>query len=104
MRADLSVPQQAVQAIHAAVEVARSGLIASAIEHPNLVLCTVDNEDAIHRIAQILSDDDVAYRVFHESDMSDQATALCTEPLDRASMPQPVSKCLRNLSLMGSER
>ena len=94
VRRDLSFPQQAVQAAHAALEAARAGLIPRGADeplapHPHLVLCHVPSIDGLLRAADRLRGAGVRFRLFHEPDLGGAPTALATEPLrgeDRAPL------------------
>ena len=80
MRRDLSPPQQAVQACHACIEVART-LLPSGDEHPHLVLCGVKSEHHLHRVLRHLERIEVAFRPFFDTDLDSQLTAIATEPV-----------------------
>lgn len=95
VRQDLSRSQQAVQAIHAAVEATRRGLIPSGIEHPSLVLCGEPNEDILGQLSDQLKQLGIRHIPFREPDRNDELTALATEPLTKAQRRR-----LRNLSLL----
>jgi hypothetical protein len=81
VRRDLSVPQQAVQACHAAIEAARQSLISAEIEHPHLILFGVHNEAKLNQVRQHLDAIGVRYRSFHEADLNHQLTSVATEPV-----------------------
>jgi hypothetical protein len=72
-----------VQAIHAAVEAGRRGLIPAAGAHPHLVLCTVPDAHALALAARSLRVAGVPHAEFREPDLGGQLTAVCTGPLDR---------------------
>jgi hypothetical protein len=93
-RKDLSTPQQAVQAGHAAIEAARSYLTKDD-EHPSLILCTVKNEAQLNRAADELEGRGIKLRRFYEPDRGNEFTAFATEPLkgDRR-------ECMRKFQLM----
>jgi hypothetical protein len=83
---DLTVAQQAVQGMHAALEAARQGLIPADVDHPHLVFCVVSDEDELERVARRLRVDGLRYALFREPDLGDRGTALCTalvEPAQR---------------------
>jgi len=83
VREDLSSNQQAVQAIHAAVEATRQGLIPTDIEHPSLVLCGVPNEAALASLRRKLDLLGLRYVSFTEPDIGNQHTAVAIEPLTK---------------------
>ena len=78
VRADLSFPQQAVQAIHAAIEATKTGLIPSEAVHPHLVLCTVPDERHLIDVSNQLSSKSIKFKTFIEPDRNNEATALAT--------------------------
>lgn len=80
-RRDLPPAQQVVQSIHAAVELARHGLISSDSPHPHLVLCSVPDEESLRRLSERLSFKGVPYRSFNEPDRDNELTAIATPPL-----------------------
>jgi hypothetical protein len=81
VRRDLPAPQQAVQAIHAALEAGRAGLIASNAEHPHVVLCHVESIHALLRASDQLKQAEILHQLFHEPDLDGAPTALATEPV-----------------------
>lgn len=104
MRTDILTPaQQAVQSIHAAIEMARQSLISPTEAHPHLVLVVVPGQAEMDYTARLLDSVGILYRVFVEPDIGDQTTALCTQPLDRNRLPQRVRKHLRGLVLFGAQ-
>lgn len=80
MRTDLSAPQIAVQAAHAAIEVAKSSL-GSILEHPSVILCGVDNESKLQQQLDFYQENGVICKPFYESDLDNQLTAFATEPV-----------------------
>jgi hypothetical protein len=80
VRNDLSVPQQIVQACHAAVEVAQS-LLPADLPHPHLVVCAVAGERQLFQCRDRLRRSGIAYRAFHEPDRGNELTAIGTEPI-----------------------
>ena len=75
VRTDLSLPQIAVQACHASLEVGRDFL---PVGTPNIVLCGVCDESALLAAAVALDTAGVSHRVFREPDIGNQATAIAT--------------------------
>ena len=75
IRRDLSVPQQIVQASHAAHNAGETFG-----EHSHLICFEVDGEEKLHKAASYLDTHDIQYRMFHETDIG-QHTAICTRPL-----------------------
>lgn len=80
VRRDLSHSQQAVQACHACIEVARS-LILPCDEHPHLVLCGIKSEQGLWAVLCRLQSLGIACRPFRDSDLGNELTALATEPV-----------------------
>lgn len=78
MRCDLPPPQQAVQACHACIEMART-LLPPGDEHPHLVLCGVRSELQLRKVLRHLERIEVAFRTFFEPDLEGQLTAVATE-------------------------
>lgn len=79
-RKDLSFPQQAVQAGHAAIEAARKYLKPDD-EHPSLILCAMKNEAQLTNAADNLERQGIRIQRFYEPDIGNQLTAIATEPL-----------------------
>lgn len=79
-RKDLSGPQQAVQAGHAAIEATRAYL-GKDDEHPSLILCSMKNEDQLRRAADELERQGIRLKRFYEPDIGYKLTAFATEPL-----------------------
>lgn len=80
VREDLSIPQQAVQACHAAIKASRSFLPESAILNPpNLVVCVVPDEQALRTMLEQINRQGIRACSFQEDDMGGQTTAFATE-------------------------
>lgn len=95
VRADLPKIQQAVQSSHAAIEVARNGLIEGDSEHPSLVLCSEPSEEKILERAHSFKMAGIRHVVFREPDRHNEVTAVATEPLTKAQR-----RLLRKSSLL----
>lgn len=80
IRADLTLPQQMVQAAHAAHE-AGIYLAKSKEDVSYLVLCTVPDEEALRKAQYKLEARGIRTSLFIEPDLGDQATALASEPV-----------------------
>jgi hypothetical protein len=93
-RKDLSFPQQAVQAGHAAIEASRA-FLHPADEHPSLILCTMKGEEQLRRAADDLEKQGIRLKRFYEPDIGNQMTAFATAPLSGESR-----KALRKFQLM----
>lgn len=96
-RSDLSIEQQAVQGIHAAIDTTRSGLIQPNTIHPHLALCVVPNEEELYYLARKLDKHNIKFTAFKEPDRNNEITAIATEPLF-GSRRNP----LKNLKLLGA--
>jgi hypothetical protein len=81
VRTDLTLPQQTVQACHAAIEAARHSFFLPADEHPHLVLCGIRSEVALQGVMLRLRRQSIRHQPFYEPDFGGQLTAICTEPL-----------------------
>lgn len=80
MREDLSIPQQAVQACHAAIKAARSFLRSETDpENPNLVVCTIADRGALLEFFEGAWKQGVACVAFFEDDMQGEITAIASE-------------------------
>lgn len=79
VRKDLSVPQQAVQAIHAAIECVRT--IAPDIEHPHIVLCSVRDETKLKTELERLIVLGFKCFPFVEPDLNGELTAFSVGPV-----------------------
>ena len=80
VRADVPQPHLSVQAAHAAVA-ATFAYGDARKSHPNLVLCTVPDEQALLDEFERLKEAGVPVVLWREEDMDGQATALATGPL-----------------------
>ena len=75
IRKDLSIPQQIVQASHAAHNAGfRFG------DHSHMVCFEIDGEDKLLTAAMHLETNGIAFHMFHEPDIGEH-TAICTMPL-----------------------
>lgn len=86
VRTDLPLPQQLVQAAHAAFEAGLQGL-----QVPNLVLCSAQNEQELFKQIDYLMRHNVSHIVFREPDIGNEVTAIAALPIDR--------KCLKHWQL-----
>jgi hypothetical protein len=78
VRNDLTPPQQAVQAVHAALSVARQFSVPL---HEHVVLCAVPNERQLLRWQSKIASSGIAVCAFREPDLGNEFTALATEPV-----------------------
>jgi hypothetical protein len=95
VREDLPSSQKAVQAIHAAVEATRQGLICSKIEHPHLVLCSALDEATLERHSDLMKSQGIRHIMFKEPDRNNESTAIATEVVTAEK-----KKMLRKLRLL----
>ena len=82
VRLDLSPSQQAVQGMHAAIEITRSGCIPNSAPHPHIVLCGVRDESALLRQCERLQMRDISFSCFTEPDRDDELTAIAPVPIN----------------------
>lgn len=80
VRNDLSIPQQAVQSAHAAIESGRNYLKPGE-EHPSVIICSVKNENKLMKCAEELKEQGIDFQLFREPDIGNAATALASRPL-----------------------
>ena len=83
VRKDLSLPQQMVQAAHAAYESGLSSLCQSD-DIVSLVMCQCSNEQELERQAFYLRTLNLPFVEFREPDIDNQLTAIATLPLDQS--------------------
>lgn len=93
VRKDLPLAHQAVQAIHAGIASARD-LIPPGQIHPSLVVCTVPDEPSLLAVRDRCHKAGIEIRLFIETDLGEQATALATAPVNG-----PGRKLFRELPL-----
>lgn len=77
LRSDLSRPQQAVQASHAAIESARN-FINEGMEHPSVIILNMKSEEALIKFNNSCPNRTIGFR---EPDIGNQLTAIATEPV-----------------------
>jgi len=76
----LSLSQQAVQGCHAAIEATRLFISPEQV-HPHLVVCGVQDEEALKREAGRLEAYNVKFASFCEPDRNNELTAIATAPI-----------------------
>ena len=79
VRKDLSTSQQAVQACHGAIEIARS--LAPEEEHPHVVLLSVRSEEQLFNALNRLQAEGIDVKTFVEPDIGNQLTAIAAGPV-----------------------
>ena len=82
VRQDLSPEQQAVQSIHAAIEVARSGHVSPTAPHPHVAWCGVDEEPALLRYCERLEHRGIPFSRLTEPDRNNGLTDIATAPVN----------------------
>ncbi len=80
VRTDLSKPQIAVQATHAAIEIARNYLTPDQ-EHPSVIIVVVKNEARLLKLTEDLKTAGITFKAFREPDIDNALTAIATVPL-----------------------
>ncbi len=86
-RHDMPVAFQAVQSIHAAVDLVFKHHIELKNWHDlsnTIVLLSVKNEKALVKLSKKLKTSKIKHTIFTEPDIGDQITALALEPSDEA--------------------
>lgn len=82
VRTDLpSVAYRSVQATHAGIAAARSGLIPPLGPQPSLVVLGVPSERALLEVRDHCDRNGIRFETFREEDLNGEYTALATEPL-----------------------
>ena len=76
VRKDLSTPQQAVQATHAALEASKHNDIPKDL---HLVLCSVKDKRALSKTAFNFSKSKVNLHMFYEPDLGNELTAIASD-------------------------
>ena len=100
VRRDLSIPQQVVQACHAAIEAAP--LLSPEDDHPHLVVLGVKSELQLRNALARLTRHGIRCKPFYEDDLGNQLTSFATEPISGDSRQLFKSyQCLRDDSLVG---
>jgi hypothetical protein len=80
VRTDLTPEQICVQAAHACFDAGRFYCDKNQ-HHPNFVLCGVVDESSLLKINQETRQQGIRTRIFLESDLGHEFTALATEPV-----------------------
>lgn len=81
VRRDIPLAHQAVQAVHAGICAGRE-LIASEIQHPNLVLLTVPDLPSLLTLRAKCDAAGIRATTFVEEDLGHQPTAIATQPIN----------------------
>lgn len=81
VRKDLSRPQQAVQACHAAIEATKAYTDISTLEHPHVIIVSIENESKLRATIPKLAEAGIAVREFIEPDIGNQMTAIASRPV-----------------------
>ena len=83
VRTDLTIPQIAVQACHAAIESSRQHLTPD-LEHPHIVLCGIESESKLFEAHNRIQSFGFECCVFYEPDLNNSLTAFATELVDES--------------------
>lgn len=81
VRTDLSGPQIAVQATHAAIEVARNSLIPPHYDHPSVIICGVHGVSELQKCLAQIESLGIECKPFFENDLGNELTAFATAPV-----------------------
>jgi hypothetical protein len=82
VRRDLSLPQQVVQACHAAIEASWTLWADEIDEHPSVIVLGMKNEKALEKFKKYLDDlGYIHYDEFREPDMENQLASISTVAL-----------------------
>lgn len=84
VRSDLTIPQQTVQACHAAIKAARDFPLSVDHPHPNLVVCSVPDEASLLQFCAEVRAAGVRCADFQEEDLDNETTAFATETVSGA--------------------
>lgn len=76
VRTDLTIPQQAVQASHAALEASRDNHIPKDL---HLILCAAKDEKALFKAFHRLSRSNIHFHLFYEPDFGNELTAIASD-------------------------
>ena len=79
VRRDLPLAQQAVQACHACIEMARN--LSPNETHPHLVLIGVKSEDQLSTLPARLEREGIQFHCFFDSDWDHQLMSIATQPV-----------------------
>ena len=79
VRQDLSIAQQAVQSVHAAIEATKA--FKQTPRHPSVIICSVEDEKALQKAIFKVEQSGIRYKAFLEPDIGNQMTAIATEPV-----------------------
>ena len=84
-RRDLSLPTQAVQSAHAAIDFQHAHPIEATkwqSESNYLALLTVANEEELYKLSEKADSRGIKYTIFREPDINNEITAIAFEPSD----------------------
>jgi hypothetical protein len=93
VRQDISLAQQLVQSVHAAVNAGMA--FREPIDISNAVLIGVPNKDALHEVVDLLETKNIEYVTWYEPDPSDNPvgfTSVCTISLREKGKRAALSK------------
>lgn len=84
-RRDLSLPTQAVQSAHAAIDFQHAHPLEASewqTKSNYLALLTVANEEELYRLSEKAETRGIKYTIFREPDINNEITAIAFEPSD----------------------
>lgn len=81
VRKDLTRPQQAVQACHAVIEATKAYSEISTLEHPHVIIVSIENEAKLRATVLKLAEAGISCREFIEPDIGNQMTAIASRPV-----------------------
>ena len=84
-RRDLSLPTQAVQSAHAAIDFQHAHPLEASewqTKSNYLALLTVANEEELYRLSDKAETRGIKYTIFREPDINNEITAIAFEPSD----------------------
>lgn len=81
IRRDLTIPQQVVQSVHAAIE-ASEYLHKSADQHPSVVVLGVKTEKALQGFKEFAQKENFDFKEFREPDRNNELTSVAVYPVD----------------------
>jgi len=89
IRQDISLAQQMVQGIHAALD---AGRLFTDNPHYNLVMIGVKDEEELFDVERLLSENDIKFTKFFEPDNDMGYSSICTEALSNRNKRSVLSK------------
>ena len=82
IRRDLSIPQQVVQSVHAAIEASKRYHLSNHDEHPSVISIGVKTETALQNFKNFVHELGFHYEEFREPDRDNELTSVAVFPVD----------------------